>query len=216
VVLHSVHVSTSHTEPTGSGPTVARTQPCAVASVQACAERGALERPQPARIAPGPRSHRLAGLDRAIIAENSGTATDRPRVSPGPDVGGRTAAEALTCTSIARRRIRHPNQTCRRHEGDINPAALALLRSKAAAAVASSVVSERRAQRPPVSEPSTDDHGRCVERRLAVGEPRLTTSSTGGTRCRPTPQLVRLTSARCLQPITRWPARRSSSHASST
>jgi hypothetical protein len=43
---------------------MARTQPCAVASVLACAERGALERPQPARIAPAPRSHRLAGLDR--------------------------------------------------------------------------------------------------------------------------------------------------------
>jgi hypothetical protein len=39
------------------------------------------------------------------------------------------------------------------HEGDINPAAVALLRSKAAPAVASSVVSERRAERSPVSGP---------------------------------------------------------------
>jgi hypothetical protein len=157
---------------------------------------------------PGPRrsSRRTRGQRRM------GLAYLRDRTS-----GGRTAAEALTCTSIARRRVRHPNQTCRRHEGDINPAALALLRSKAASAVASSVVSERRAQRPPASGPSTDDHGRCVERRLAVGgatshhvvhwRDQMSADARNSSR---------LTSARCPQPITRWPARRSSSHASST
>lgn len=99
---------------------------------------------------------------------------------------------ALTCTSIARRRTRQPDQTCCRHEGDINPAAVALLRSKAAFAVASNVVSERRAERPPASGTVYRRSRLLCRAPPPGGGARLTTWFTGGTRCRPTPQLVEI------------------------
>jgi hypothetical protein len=153
----------------------------------------------------------------AIIAENSGTATDGPRVSPGPDVGGahggggshlyfdRATPGSTPESDMPPSRRRHQSRrTCSSaQQGRVRRRVKCRQRTTSATAAHKRTVygrSRSLCRAPPRGRGATSHH-------VVHWRDQMSTDARNSSR---------LTSARCLQPITRWPARRSSCDASSS